>query len=130
MVFGAYIIAGFPTENEAMFARSLELVDECGLTHLHVFPFSPRPGTPAARMPQVARPIIKERAARWRAKGDDALQRHLQAQVGKTLRALTYYAPMGRTEQFAAVRFAAAPVPGRIIDVRMAGHDGRYLIAA
>jgi threonylcarbamoyladenosine tRNA methylthiotransferase MtaB len=130
MVFGADIIAGFPTEDEAMFARSLDLVDECGLTHLHVFPFSPRPGTPAARMPQVDRPVIKERAARLRAKGEEALQGHLQAQVGKTLSVLTEFSPIGRTEQFAAVRFATAPAPGRIIDVRMAGHDGRHLIAA
>ena len=130
IVFGADIIAGFPTEDEAMFARSLDLVDECELTHLHVFPFSPRPGTPAARMPQVARPIIKERAARLRAKGEAALGRHLQAQVGKTLRVLTEYAPIGHTEQFTAVRFASAPIPGRIIDVPIAGHDGRRLIAA
>ncbi len=130
VVFGADIIAGFPTEDEAMFARSLDLVDECGLTHLHVFPFSPRPGTPAARMPQVARPVIKERAARLRAKGEAALQSHLQAQVGKTLRVLTEFTPIGHTEQFAAVRFASQPAPGRIIDVRMAGHDGRHLIAA
>ena len=73
VVFGADIIAGFPTETEAMFARSLDIVDECGLTHLHVFPFSPRPGTPAARMPQVAREIVKERAKRLRAKGEAAL---------------------------------------------------------
>jgi threonylcarbamoyladenosine tRNA methylthiotransferase MtaB len=130
VVFGADIIAGFPTEHEAMFARSLDLVDECGLTHLHVFPFSPRPGTPAARMPQLERPVIKERAARLRAKGEAALQRHLQTQVGKTLRVLTEYSPIGHTEQFTLVRFPVAPTPGRIIDVRMAGHDGRSLIAA
>lgn len=130
VVFGADIIAGFPTEDETMFGRSLDLVDECGLTHLHVFPFSPRPGTPAARMPQVARPVIKERAARLRAKGEAALQNHLQVQVGKTLRVLTEFTPIGHTEQFTAVRFASQPSPGRIIDVRMAGHDGRHLIAA
>ena len=130
VVFGADIIAGFPTEDEAMFSRSLDLVDECGLTHLHVFPFSPRPGTPAARMPQVVRPVIKDRAARLRAKGEAALQNHLQAQVGKTLRVLTEFTPIGHTEQFTAVRFAVAPAPGRIIDVRIAGHDGRHLIAA
>ena len=85
MVFGADIIAGFPTEDEAMFARSLDLVDECGLTHLHVFPFSPRPGTPAARMPQLERAVIKERAARLRAKGEAALQRHLAGAGRKNL---------------------------------------------
>jgi threonylcarbamoyladenosine tRNA methylthiotransferase MtaB len=130
VVFGADIIAGFPTEDEAMFARSLDLVDECSLTHLHVFPFSPRPGTPAARMPQLERPVIKERAARLRAKGEAVLQRHLERQVGKTLRVLTEFSPIGHTEQFTLVRFPVAPTPGRIIDVRMAGHDGRSLIAA
>ena len=83
VVFGGDIIAGFPTETEAMFARSLDLVDECGLTHLHVFPFSPRPGTPAARMPQVPREIVKERARRLREKGAAALRAHLDAQVGR-----------------------------------------------
>ena len=75
MAFGGDIIAGFPTETEAMFARSLDLVDACGLTQLHVFPFSPRPGTPAARMPQVARDVIKDRARRLREKGEAALRR-------------------------------------------------------
>jgi threonylcarbamoyladenosine tRNA methylthiotransferase MtaB len=130
VVFGADIIAGFPTEDEAMFTRSLDLVDDCGLTHLHVFPFSPRPGTPAARMPQLDRAVIKERAARLRAKGEAVLQHHLQTQVGKTLRVLTEFSPIGHTEQFTLVRFPVAPTPGRIIDVRMAGHDGRSLIAA
>ena len=81
-------------------------------------------------MLQVDRAVVKERAARLRAKGEAALQRHLQAQVGKTLRVLTEFTGLGHTEQFAAVRFPARPVPGRIIDVRMAGHDGRHLIAA
>ena len=82
IVFGADIIAGFPTETEEMFARSLELVDACGLTHLHVFPFSARAGTPAARMPQVRREIVKERARRLRAKGEAALRRHLDGEIG------------------------------------------------
>ena len=77
MVFGADIIAGFPTETEAMFENSLKIVDECGLTYLHVFPFSPRPGTPAARMPQLDKPVIKERARRLRAKGEERLFRFL-----------------------------------------------------
>ena len=85
VVFGADIIAGFPTETEDMFARSLDLVDECGLTHLHVFPFSPRPGTPAARMPQVEREVIKDRARRLREQGEAALRRHLDAQVGRAI---------------------------------------------
>ena len=82
MVFGADIIAGFPTEDEEMFARSLDIVEECGLTHLHVFPFSPRPGTPAARMPQVARDVVKDRARRLRAKGEAALLKHLGGEIG------------------------------------------------
>ena len=82
MVFGADIIAGFPTEDEEMFARSLDIVEECGLTHLHVFPFSPRPGTPAARMPQVARDVVKDRARRLREKGEAALLKHLGGEVG------------------------------------------------
>src|SRR5450759_6006945 len=82
VVFGADFIAGFPTETADRFARSLELVDECGLTQLHVFPFSPRPGTPAARMPQVDRDIVKQRARTLREKGTAALTRHLDAKVG------------------------------------------------
>jgi threonylcarbamoyladenosine tRNA methylthiotransferase MtaB len=82
MVFGADIIAGFPTEDEAMFARSLDLVGDCGLTYLHVFPYSPRPGTPAARMPQVSREIARDRARRLREAGEAALRRHLDSAVG------------------------------------------------
>ena len=130
VVFGADIIAGFPTEDEAMFSRSLDLVDECGLTHLHVFPFSPRPGTPAARMPQVARDIVKERAKRLRAKGEDALLRHLRAEVGARRSVLTETDGLGRTEGFTLVRFAAPVAPGDILDVTIAGHDGRDLLAA
>src|SRR5262249_48001922 len=77
IVFGADIIAGFPTESDAMFARSLDLIDACELTHLHIFPFSPRPGTPAARMPQNEPAIIKERARKLREKGAMAVSRHL-----------------------------------------------------
>ena len=81
-MFGADLIAGFPTETEDMFRRSLDLVDECGLTHLHVFPFSPRPGTPAARMPQLARTVVKDRARRLRERGALALTRHLDGEIG------------------------------------------------
>jgi threonylcarbamoyladenosine tRNA methylthiotransferase MtaB len=130
VVFGADIIAGFPTETEEMFARSLELVDECGLTQLHVFPFSPRPGTPAARMPQLDRGVIKERAQRLRAKGEAALQAHLNAQVGARLKVLTERGGIGRTEQFTAVWLAAAVEPGVLLDLTMAGHDGKQLLAA
>jgi threonylcarbamoyladenosine tRNA methylthiotransferase MtaB len=130
VVFGADIIAGFPTETEAMFARSLDLVDECGLTQLHVFPFSPRPGTPAARMPQLDRGVIKERAQRLREKGEAALRAHLAAQVGSQRLVLTERGGIGRTEQFTAVRLASAIAPGTFIDLTMAGHDGRQLLAA
>ena len=130
VVFGGDIIAGFPTETEAMFARSLDLVDECGLTQLHVFPFSPRPGTPAARMPQVARDVVKERARRLREKGEAALRRHLDGEVGARRRVLTERGGIGRTEQFTPVRLAAPVEPGVMLDVAIAGHDGRQLLAA
>ena len=130
VVFGGDIIAGFPTETEAMFARSLDLVDECGLTHLHVFPFSPRPGTPAERMPQVSGDVIKQRAARLRDKGAKALARHLQNEIGALRRVLTEQGGIGRTEQFTAVRLAAPVARGLMLDVTIAGHDGRQLLAA
>jgi threonylcarbamoyladenosine tRNA methylthiotransferase MtaB len=130
IVFGGDIIAGFPTETEDMFARSLDLVDDCGLTHLHVFPFSPRPGTSAARMPQVARDVIKERARRLRQKGDAALRRHLDAQVGAEHRVLIESDDIGRTEQFTPVKLASSAEHGVILKRRMTGHDGRQLLAA
>jgi threonylcarbamoyladenosine tRNA methylthiotransferase MtaB len=130
VVFGGDIIAGFPTETEDMFARSVNLVDDCGLTFLHVFPFSPRPGTPAARMPQLRREIIKERARQLRQKGEAALAAHLAAQVGTTRRVLAETRERGRTEQFAPVRLNAPIEPGMIAEVALIGHDGRVLIAA
>jgi threonylcarbamoyladenosine tRNA methylthiotransferase MtaB len=130
VVFGADIIAGFPTETEDMFTRSLDLVEECGLTQLHVFPFSPRPGTPAARMPQVARDAVKERARRLRDKGEAAFARHLDAQVGARRLVLTERGGIGRTEQFTPVRLAAPIEPGVFLDLTVAGHDGRQLLAA
>jgi threonylcarbamoyladenosine tRNA methylthiotransferase MtaB len=130
VVFGADIIAGFPTETEDMFARSLDLVDECGLTHLHVFPFSPRPGTPAAKMPQVSPVIVKQRARRLREHGARALRRHLDSEIGATRRVLTESRDIGRTEQFTPVRLASAAAPGTLLDLTMAAHDGRQLLAA
>ena len=130
VAFGADFIAGFPTETADMFVRSLELVDECGLTQLHVFPFSARPGTPAARMPQLDRGIVKERARRLREKGEAALTRHLDAQVGSRRLVLTERGGVGHTEQFTAVRLAAPIEPGAILDLTMTGHDGRQLLAA
>jgi threonylcarbamoyladenosine tRNA methylthiotransferase MtaB len=130
VAFGADIITGFPTETEEMFTRSLDLVDECGLTQLHVFPFSPRPGTPAARMPQVARDVVKDRARRLREKGETALRRHLETQVGGRMQVLSESRSVARTEQFIPVRLAAACAPGEMLDVAIAAHDGRNLIAA
>jgi threonylcarbamoyladenosine tRNA methylthiotransferase MtaB len=129
-VFGADLIAGFPTESEAMFQNSLDLVGECGLTHLHVFPFSPRPGTPAARMPQVARDAVKERARRLRERGALALRNHLDAEIGAMRCVLTESPEMGRTAQFTKVKLAQPGNPGQIVEVRIAAHDGRQLLAA
>ena len=130
IVLGADIIAGFPTEDEAMFARSLDLVEECGLTNLHVFPFSPRPGTPAARMPQVPREVAKDRARRLRERGAAALARHLDGEVGARRRVLVERGDVGRTEAFTLVRLAPGAPAGEMLDVTIAGHDGRDLIAA
>jgi threonylcarbamoyladenosine tRNA methylthiotransferase MtaB len=130
VVFGADIIAGFPTETEAMFARSLDLIDECALTQLHVFPFSSRPGTPAARMPQVDRAVAKERARRLREKGETALRRYLDREIGSRRPVLAESRGLGRTEQFTPVRLAAPAQPGAILDLTMAGHDGRQFLAA
>jgi threonylcarbamoyladenosine tRNA methylthiotransferase MtaB len=130
IVFGADIIAGFPTETEAMFSNSLALVEECGLTHLHVFPFSARPGTPAARMPQLERAVVKDRAARLRERGAHALRQHLDGEVGATRRVLVETDAQARTEYFTQVSLAAAAAPGAIVDVKIAAHDGKHLIAA
>ena len=112
-----------------MFGRSLDLIDECGLTHLHVFPFSPRPGTPAARMPQVKPEIIKERARQLRQKGTTALLRHLETEVGARRSVLVESNTVGRTERFTPVRLNNAVSPGTIFDASIAGHDGSHLIA-
>ncbi len=129
IVYGADIIAGFPTETGAMFENSLRLVEECGLTWLHVFPYSPRPGTPAARMPQVAKAAIKERAARLRAAGDTAVARHLAAQMGRTHRVLTEAPDMGRTEGFTEVAFATPQPVGQIVEAAITGTQGQRLAA-
>ena len=129
MVFGADIIAGFPTETEDAFANSLKLVVDCGLTWLHVFPYSPRPGTPAARMPQVGGAAIKTRAARLRQAGEAALALHLRAQAGKTHHILIENPRMGRTEQFTEVAFAADQPEGRIVTARITGWAGDRLTA-
>ncbi len=130
IAFGADLIAGFPTETEAMFGRTLDLVLECGLAYLHVFPFSPREGTPATRMPEVPRQIVKERAHRLRQHGATALRRRLDAEVGAVRHVLTESREGGRTEHFAPVRFVSAVEPSRIVEAKVIGHDGRRLIAA
>ncbi len=127
-VFGADIIAGFPTETEAMFDNSLKIVAECGLTHLHVFPFSPREGTPAARMPQLDRRTVKDRAARLRAAGETAYRAHLDSLVGSTQKLLIERDGIGRTEGFALAAIATGG-PGAIVPARITGHDGALLKA-
>jgi len=126
IAFGADIIAGFPTETEEMFSRSLDLVEECGLTFLHVFPYSPRPGTPAARMPQVAGGAIKERAKRLRAAGEVALRRRLQEEVGTTRDVLIESDSQGRTEHYLPVAIAGERI-GRVVPLMIAGSDGERL---
>ena len=129
IVFGADIIAGFPTETDEMFENSIRIVEECGLTHLHVFPFSPREGTPAARMPQVRRDIVKQRAARLRAAGDVAYTRHLESLMGSRQKVLVEREGLGRTEGFTLVGLDRGTA-GEILEVDIAGHDGERLTAA
>jgi threonylcarbamoyladenosine tRNA methylthiotransferase MtaB len=130
MTLGADIIAGFPTETEAHFADSLRLVSDCDLTWLHVFPYSPRPGTPAARMPQLDGGTIRARAARLRAAGAEAVTRHLSAQVGRDHAVLMESPRMGRTAQFTEVTFAEDRPVGEIVPVRIAGMGNGVLHAA
>jgi threonylcarbamoyladenosine tRNA methylthiotransferase MtaB len=110
MAFGADLIAGFPTETEEMFARSLSLVEECGLTFLHVFPYSPRPGTPAAKMPQVDGHTVKQRARRLRKAGEAALRKRAEAEIGARRQVLIESATQGRTEHFMPVEIAGYSV--------------------
>ena len=129
VAFGADLIAGFPTETEAMFENTLRLVEEAGLAFLHVFPFSPRPGTPAARMPAVAKGEVKARAARLRAAGEAALARHLQRQVGRTVMGLVERPGLARAEDFTEIAFAGEAAPGEIVALTVTGHDGRRALA-
>jgi len=129
LVFGADIIAGFPTETDAMFENSLRLVDDCNLTWLHVFPYSPRQGTPAARMPQVPGALIKERAARLRNKGQAQVIGHLTGQIGMTHSVLMENEVMGRTGQFTEVRFGTPRQKGMLVPAQITGHDGQGLTA-
>ena len=129
MTFGADIIAGFPTETEAHFENSLRLIKDCHLTWLHVFPYSPRPGTPAARMPQVDGSTIKSRAAKLRVAGQGAVNAHLAAQVGRTHRVLMESPHMGRTEQFTEVAFAKPRAEGDIVTTLITGTNESQLVA-
>jgi threonylcarbamoyladenosine tRNA methylthiotransferase MtaB len=127
--FGADLIAGFPTETEAMFDNTLSMVEEAGLSFLHVFPYSARPGTPAARMPAVKGGVVKDRAARLRAAGDAALARHLQRQVGRTISGLVERDGVARAEDFTEIAFTGDAEVGGIVALKVTGHDGRRVIA-
>jgi threonylcarbamoyladenosine tRNA methylthiotransferase MtaB len=129
MVFGADLIAGFPTESDAMFANSLSLIDDCGLTFLHVFPFSARPGTPAARMRQLNGALIAGRAAALREKGLEALRRHLVNAKGRHIQVLMESDGRGRAADFTPVQIEARQGPGKLIDAVVDGHDGSALLA-
>jgi threonylcarbamoyladenosine tRNA methylthiotransferase MtaB len=126
--FGADLIAGFPTETDEAFENTLSLVEEAGLSFLHVFPYSPRPGTPAARMPAVPRPVVKARAARLRAAGDTALARHLDRQIGRRVRALVEKPGTARAEDFTEIAYTGDAAPGSVITGVVASHDGRRAI--
>ena len=128
MTFGADIIAGFPTETDEHFQDSLRLVEQCHLTWLHVFPYSPRPGTPAARMPQVDGRAIKARAGQLRTAGQKAVSRHMRAQIGRDHMVLMENPTLGRTEQFAQVTFAAPQTEGSIVPARITAVQGEILI--
>ncbi|WP_029876678.1 tRNA (N(6)-L-threonylcarbamoyladenosine(37)-C(2))-methylthiotransferase MtaB [Xanthobacter sp. 126] len=130
VVLGADIIAGFPTETEAQARATRDFAEEAGLVFLHAFPFSARPGTAAARMPQLAPALVAERAARLRETGAGLLRRHLSAEVGRRRTVLVEAGGRGHTEHFTPVRLSGAAVRGSLADLRIAGHDGARLIAA
>jgi threonylcarbamoyladenosine tRNA methylthiotransferase MtaB len=128
IVFGADLIAGFPTETEAMFENTHDLIAALGLTYLHVFPFSPRPGTPAAAMPQVPLHIRKRRAQRLRMSGEDALDRFLMSRIGATADVLVESPGTGRSEHYAPVSLSRAIAPGSIVKAMITGAgDGRLI---
>jgi threonylcarbamoyladenosine tRNA methylthiotransferase MtaB len=129
VAFGADFIAGFPTETEEMFENTLKLVDEAGLSMLHVFPFSPRKGTPAARMPQLAKPLVKDRAARLRARGESALAARMAALIGTEQMLLVEKNGMGRTSCFAPAHFAGNVAPGAFACARITGANPTSLMA-
>ena len=126
---GADLIAGFPTETDALFAETLAFVQEAALPYLHVFPYSERPGTPASRMPAVPKPVRKDRAAVLRAAGSAEAGRFFAQQIGRTVSLLTEAERSGHTEHFAPVRLAVASAPGRLIQVRVTGATDDALLA-
>lgn len=130
IAFGADLIAGFPTEDEAMFSRSLDLIAECGLSFVHAFPYSARPGTPSARMPQLQGEVVSERAARLRAAAAAAHAAHLAARLGRPLSVLTERGNTGRAEDFTLVRFGHDIAAGEIVPVSAGMADERALLAA
>ena len=127
MVFGADIIAGFPTETDEMFENSMKIVDECGLTYLHVFPYSARPDTPAAKMPMVEQTVIKRRAALLRTKGEARLESFLRHEVGSSRAVLVETPTQGRTEHFALAKFETAMVPGAVVQTRVHSASSSHL---
>ena len=125
--FGADFIAGFPTESDAMFENSLKLVDEAGLSSLHVFPYSPRPGTPAARLPRLSGDIVRERAARLRHKGEAALAARLEGMRGSVQTVLTERGGIGRAPCFTPVLLEGAHAPGTLRTVTITGRQADRL---
>ena len=130
VAFGADLIAGFPTESDAAFKNSLRLVDDCGLAFLHVFPFSPRPGTPAARMPQLPGDVIRDRAARLRERGALGLAHHLDRQIGRTVAALVERPGRARAADFTEIDFAGDAEPGAMAPVAILSHDGQRALGS
>jgi threonylcarbamoyladenosine tRNA methylthiotransferase MtaB len=129
IALGADIIAGFPTETEEAFDNSRRLIEDCQLSFLHVFPYSPRPETPAARMPQLPGEIIRERAARLRSVGDTALGRHLSGHLHTQRQALVERGNMARLADFTRLRLTGQPAsPASLVKVQVTGHDGRQLL--
>ena len=136
IAFGADLIAGFPTETDAMFENSVSLIEACDLAFVHVFPFSPRIGTPAALMPQLPRDVVKARAARLRERSEAALNHHLSERVGRRgtvlIEEIKNGVPRGRLADFTDVHFQTNPAiaPGQRIDATMIAQSGRHLVAA
>ncbi len=130
IALGADLIAGFPTETDEHFANTVSLIDECGLAFVHAFPFSPRTGTPAARMPQLDRHLIKQRAARLREAGAAALRRHLERWIGQTAEALIEREGYARLPDFTPIRYEGRGINQQHAHMRFTGHDGEHLIGA